>query len=395
MRPEAAAWERAAEVREAAEGWRRAGAIDGPTHEAIGNAYPDPCVTPSAVWRILTAVIVTAVALCALGAVWIATGQPGEAGLSVLLVVFAGASLVVTERLEASPRLARRGAAGATSFWGSVFFLAGLALFLHEQLRIRSDPAFDVVLLASVLVWGAGCWRWGHPLFAGLSAASLFFLLGRFPLGRVLWIVVGAALVGLAAPRIDDASWAPSHRRAAMVLVVTGVAAVYGAVNVYSLDVRWLEELRRFGSWRPVPPRGLFVVAAVATALLPLGILAWAVRSRRTFLLDTGIVLLALSLVTLRHYVHVAPLWVVLTVSGTALIALALVAERALRRSPGGERAGFTADALFSDERRQQLLQIVPVAAAFTPAASPAAVDKPGFAGQGGTFGGGGASEKL
>ena len=80
MRPEAAAWERAAEVREAAEGWLRAGAIDRPTHEAIRNAYPDPCVTPSAVWRILTAVMVTAVLLCALGAVWIAT-QPGAAGL--------------------------------------------------------------------------------------------------------------------------------------------------------------------------------------------------------------------------------------------------------------------------------------------------------------------------
>jgi hypothetical protein len=350
-------------------------------------------VTPSAVWRILTAVMVTAVALCALGAVWIAP-HPGAAGLAVLLVVFAGASLVVTERLEASPRLARRGAAGATSFWGSVFFLAGLALFLHEHLRIRSDPAFDAVLLVSVLVWGAGCWRWGHPLFAGLSAASLFFLLGRWPFGRVLWVLAGATLAGLAARRLDDASWAPSHRRAAMVLVVMGVAAVYGAVNVYSLDVRWLEELRRLAPWRSGPPRGLFIVAAVATAVVPLGVLAWAWRSRRTFLLDTGIVLVALSLVTLRHYVHVAPLWVVLTVSGAALVALALAVERALRRSPGGERAGFTADALFSDEQRQQLLQTVPVAAAFTPAAPPVAVDKPGFAGQGGTFGGG-ASEKF
>jgi hypothetical protein len=394
MRPDAVVWERAAEVREAADGWLRGGAIDRLTHEAIRNAYPDPCVTPSAVWRILTAVMVTAVLLCALGAVWIAT-QPGAAGSSVLLVVLAGASLVATERLEASPRLARRGAAGATSFWGSVFLLAGLAVFLNEHLRMRSDPAFDAVLLASVLVWGAGCWRWGHPLFAGVSAVSLFYLLGRLPLGRLLWVLAGAALAGLAAPRIDDASWAPSHRRAAMVLVVIGVAAVYGAVNVYSLDVRFLEELRRFGAWRSAAPRGLFVVAAVATAVLPLGILAWAWRSRRTLLLDAGIVLVALCLVTLRHYVHVAPLWVVLIVSGAALVALALGVERAFRRSPGGERAGFTADALFSDERRQQLLQTVPVVAGFTPAAPAAAVDEPGFAGQGGTFGGGGASEKF
>src|SRR6185369_12444700 len=232
MRLDSVAWERAAEVREAAEGWLRAGTIDRSTHAAVLNAYPDPCVTPSAVWRILTAVMVTAVMLCTLGAVWIAA-QPGEAGLSLLRFVFAAMSLVATERLEASPRLARRGAAGATAFWACVFLLAALGLFLHEGLGIRAERALDVVLLASALVWAAGCWRWGNPLFAGLSAVSLFVLLGRLPLGRVLWVVAGSALAGLAARRSDDAAWAPSHRRAAMILLVAGVMAVYVAVNVY------------------------------------------------------------------------------------------------------------------------------------------------------------------
>ena len=59
MRPDSVAWERAAEVREAAQGWRRVGAIDAPTEQAIREAYPDPCITPSAVWRVLTAGMVT------------------------------------------------------------------------------------------------------------------------------------------------------------------------------------------------------------------------------------------------------------------------------------------------------------------------------------------------
>jgi hypothetical protein len=119
MRPQAVAWERAAEVREAARGWLRVGAIDRATHEAIRTAYPDPCVTPAAVWRILTAVMVTAVVWCTLGAVLVAT-RPAAAGLALLLFVFAAALVVATERLAASPRLARRGAAGATSFWAVV-----------------------------------------------------------------------------------------------------------------------------------------------------------------------------------------------------------------------------------------------------------------------------------
>jgi hypothetical protein len=75
------------------------------------------------------------------------------------------------------------------------------------------------------------------------------------------------------------------------------------------------------------------------------------------------------------------------------LVALALAAERKLRRAPGGELAGFTADPLFSDERRQDALQIVPIVAAFTAAPGQAAADK--GIGAGGRFGGGGADEKF
>jgi len=395
MRPDVVAWERAAEVREAAEGWRRAGAIDTSTYDAIVNAYPDPCVTPSAVWRVLTAVMVTAIVLCTLGALALAT-KPEATAFSLLLLALGAAALIVTERLEASPRWARRGAAGATAFWGGVFVLGGLALFLSEDRRIPWERTLQIVLFASALIWAASCWRWGSPVFAGLSAVSLFLVLGRLPFGRVLWVLIGASLVGLVARLPDKPGGAPSHRCSAMVLLVAGVAAVYGSLNVYSLDAYLLERFQKYTPSHPVLPSWRFVLGAIATAALPPLILLWAWTSRRVVLLDTSVVLLALSLVTLRHYVHLAPLWVVLTASGALLIVLALAVERALRHSPGGERSGFTADALFSDERRQRIFQTVPVVAAFTPAAAPAAAtEEKGFAGRGGTFGGGGASDRF
>ena len=104
--------------------------------------------------------------------------------------------------------------------------------------------------------------------------------------------------------------------------------------------------------------------------------------------------LLALSVLTLRHYVQVAPLWVVLTLSGALLVILALAVERALRRARAGELAGYTAEPLFSDERRQQALQVLPVVATFAPEARAPGPD-PGFAGEGGRFGGGGGQEKF
>ena len=389
MRLTSAAWERAAEVREAAQGWLRVGAIDEPTGHAIREAFPDPCVTPSAVWRVLTACVVAAVILCAFWAfsIWFRLG--GEIGGQVFLFLFAGASLASADLLEASPRFARRGAAGVASFLGVGFLLAGFGLFPLMTMMMR----FDAILIASVLAWAAGCWRWGSPLFAALSALSLFLFLGRLSYGRVLWVLVGAALAGVAARRLDEDSWAPSHRRAAAVLVVAGIVAAYAAVNVYSFEVGLLEYLG-IGARRIVPSRGLVVLSAFATAVVPPVVVVWGARSRRTFLLDTGIVLLALSLVTLRHYVHIAPLWAMLILSGATLVILALTVERALRRAPAGDIGGFTADPLFSDERKLHALQVVPVVATFTAAPGAAAQEKD-FAGGGGKFGGGGAGEKF
>ncbi len=162
---------------------------------------------------------------------------------------------------------------------------------------------------------------------------------------------------------------------------------------MYSFEEHLLEGLGRFGAPQVALSPTLAVLSAIATAVMPLAVFAWGARSRRTFILDTGIVLLALSLVTLRHYVHFAPLWVILTLSGAALVVLALALERALRCAPGGEIAGFTADPLFADERRAQALQLVPVVATFT--AAPAAAEDKGFAAGGGKFGGGGASVKF
>jgi len=248
-----------------------------------------------------------------------------------------------TEVLEALPQCARRGAAGATSLLGVVFLLVGFSLFLLETLNMRFDDAIDTALLASVLAWAVSAWRWGSPPYAAAAAISLFLFLGRLPHGRVLWALVGVALAGLAARRLDEASWAPSHRRGAAILVVAGILAAYAAVNVYSFDEHLLEDLGRFGAARVAPSPSLIVATALATAVVPLLVLMWGVRSRRTFVLDTGVVLLALSLVTLRHYVHLAPLWVILALSGAALVVLALAVERALRRAPGGEIAGVTA----------------------------------------------------
>ena len=110
-----------------------------------------------------------------------------------------------------------------------------------------------------------------------------------------------------------------------------------------------------------------------ATAVLPLVLIVAGVGMRRRALLAFGVLTLVASLVTVRFYVHVAPLWVVLLLGGIAAAGLALLLERWLRQGAERQRGGFTGDPLFDDERRLRAVEIAVAAAQ----AGPAAGDRP------------------
>ena len=388
MKREWIAAERVEEVRAAAEGWKRAGAVDSGTFGEISRRYPEPRPLPAPLWRLLTAFFVTAGLLLLTGALFIAF-RP-EIGTTPLLLLFLSAMCVVAAEVqERSPALALRGGAGAASFWGIVFLLVGVFLFLEETLKVREESGGTILVLASFAFWALAAWRWGSPGYAAFAGISLFILLARAPSGRLLWITSGVALTLVFERVLDRPSWSPSHGRCAAVLVVVGLLGVYAAVNLYSLDHRLVESLRGTGLDLPGPRFQERIWAIVGTAVLPVAVLWWGARSRRTFVLDAGIVIAALSLITLRHYVHIAATWLVLSLAGTALVLLALALNRWLSKGPEKERDGFTAEPLFADEARLRALELAPVVAAHAPGPRPPV--EPGYQGGGGSFGGGGA----
>jgi len=388
LKKEWVAAERVEEVRAAAVGWKRAGAVDAGTFEEVLRRFPEPRVLPAAIFRVLVGGFVSLAILLLLGAFAFAGGRSAGAFVG-LLVVFGVGCVAAAEFQEQAPTLALRGGAGATAFWGIVFLLGGLGVFLGETLHVHEPDGPNILLLASLVLWSLAAWRWGSPAWALLAAVSLFLLLGRAPAGRLLWIVCGVALTFIFERVLDRPSWAPSHRRGAAVLVVAGLLGVYGAVNLYTLDHRFVEFVRETALDFPGAPFRERIWSILGTAILPVAVLWWGIRSRRTFVLDTGLVLCAVSLVTLRHYVHLASLWVVLAAAGGALFLLALALNRWLARAPSRERRGFTAEPLFADEARLRALELVPVVAAHAPDARPPA--EPGFESGGGGFGGGGA----
>jgi MFS family permease len=379
-----AAWARAerdGEVRQAARSWHEANVIDEGTLSATEALYPAAWPNPTVLWSVLLFFFVTVFVAALLFSVGIAHQVEATAFLLAVGLAFAA------DRLRPSASTVKTAAGGAAAFWSVVCLLIGTALAIDQ-----GERTFTVMLLVGAAAWAVGAWRWGYPAFALLAAVFFFLLLARSPSGRALWLVLGAALAAACAPLLDRPALAPSHRRGAAAVLLVSLAAVYGAANLYALDQRIVESMSATGWSTPhSPAAAVRVLAAIATAVFPVFVLVWAIRARRTLLLDAGIVSAALSLATLRFYVHIAPLWAILSAAGCGLVLLALGAHRWLGRSASRERGGFTAEPLFEDKERQQTLGALG-ALSLSPQARSVSPEPGRFTGGGGSFGGGGTS---
>ena len=380
--------ERDNEVRQAARAWRKAGVIDDPGLARAEELFPAPWPNPTAVWGVLAFVFVSFAAVALFAAIALASHWHSIAAVAFLL---AAALAVMADRFRPSASGPASASAGAAAFWSVTCLMIGTA----DAAGWRGHSV-TLVLILGAAAWAAAAWRWGYPVFAVFAAASLFFVLARFDQGRALWLILGTVLAAACVPLLDRRSVAPSHRRAIAGVLAVCLVAVYVAVNPYSVDRDIVESIASSHSPSSVAGARAGASPALAVTVLPLFLLAWGIRSRRALVLDLGIVFAALSLATLRYYIHIAPLWAVLAVAGGALIGLALSLNGWLDRAPGRKRRGFTADPLFEDEEKSQALGVAAAALTLTP--GPRSEPQPeagAFRGGGGASGGGGSSGKF
>ena len=378
--------ERAAEVREAARGWKKAGAIDEATLAAIEAEFPVPHVELAKAWKVLIFVLVSVATL------GVHVGVFGSDSRSGSYFFLAAALAGVTEVLRGS-RLAGSGSDAATSFWAVAYLTIGFGMFIEAG---KSPGALTATIAITGLAWAVACWRWGFALYGAFSAMAGFLFLARFPFRRLAWVVVGAALCGICLWLTGRPLLTSPRRRAIAAVFIVSALALYAAINLYSLDRRIVEILGEAERWqshiaRSVPSDAR-IASAVATAIVPIGFIAWGIRARRRLVVDAGAILAALSVLTVEYYVRFGS--VEITVFGLALIGLALWLNRRLRQAPGGEIRGFTASPLLSADSGT-LSPAGALAAAAAVPVSPHPSDAADFSAGGGKYGGGGARGKF
>jgi hypothetical protein len=383
-------------VRGAAGDWQRAGVIDGATRLAIEATVPDDRGRVGPVFRVLL-FIFTVIAVNA-----------GFGFLSLFFTmkdsgVFAGFALVTGVILALATdfqivhlRRSEGGTEAATSLLAIAYLMGAAAWWVFETMKLDFRDGLPALCLAGAVLAAIAAWRWGYPLYAGAAAAAVLIALARWPFGRLLWIALPLAAAPLllrlgASPRLP-----PSHRSSWTLVLGVALAGLYVAVHLGSWEAQLVEEIGRDGV---PPPRSdvLWWLSVAATALVPVILLALGIRGRRYVLLILGAGTAVASLVTLRWYVPLAPLWVVVTVSGALLVGLVLGLRRWLDAGPNQERGGFTAEPLFQDLARQRALEMGAAVLAFSPEARSVheGHEEPKFEGGGGQFGGGGSNAEF
>jgi MFS family permease len=390
LRAEVALADRRYEVREAARGWHRAAAIDEETRNKIDAAYPDDRNRLGPVFRVLVFGFSLVVLQSAMGIVALVFAAAGESAAAAVFLLFGFGLAALTEVQLGSLKRRQGGTEAATAFLAVVLIIGTTLWLIHSAARPGDRVILDTALILSALVLAAAAWRWGYSIFAVASSICVFVLLARSPFGRLTWMVLPLVLAPSLLRAADSARLAPPHRRSCEAIALVSLVCLYLAVHLGSWDLGVVETLNGFFGRIERPPSPMRAFCAVATALVPLLTVAWGIAARRRSLLGLGFVGILASLVTLRVYVHVAPLWVALIAGGGVAIGLAALVRRYLDSGPEHERHGFTAEAVFTDPEGRSALEVAASVATFTPAARP--TPPPGFEGGGGRSGGGGAS---
>jgi uncharacterized membrane protein YgcG len=387
--PDLARAERAQAVRAAARSWQRAGAVDETVVAAVDARCPDDRVRVGPVFRALLFLFT----LIAVGGFYgfvslFANFHDGD-GWAALAVLGGLAMVVATEVQIGTLRRRQGGTEAATSFLAIDSLLGAAAWWLFAPSFFDEWTTMALICLTAAGLLAAAAWRWGYPLYAGVATAALLAALTPLPGARLLWIVLPLAAAPVLLRFSRSPRLPPSHRASLTAVAFVALAGLYAAVHLGSWDAQLIEVPA--GRSSVADSDLLWWCSVAATALVPAVLLAVGLRRRRYPLLLLATVTAAISLVTLRYYVHLAPLWVILVASGATLAAAVLALRKYLDSGADGERHGFTTSPLFADLARQRVLEAGVAVLAFSPEAR-TLPEAPKYEGGGGEFGGGGAS---
>jgi len=398
VRAELVAADARRELVRAARAWHGAGAIDAAERAAIEAHAADDRRGARGGFRALffALTLVVGVASWAFLATLLGLWRSGvHVAAAALLGALAVAAAFGAERALGAWRLRGHGVEEGL-VWLVLLFQAG-ALWLSLD-ALDSPGRVEVAVLGAdfALAGLVAAWRWGTPGTGALGAFGLFSLLGRSPWPRASWIAA-AIVVAIVCRRLAASERTPvAHRRRADEGFVVAIGALYVAVHVAAPIGGFFHEMAgRPSGWSGTLGGGATVAAWLAMTALPLALLVVGIRGRNRLELALGALLALATGASAIDALDLGPPWALLLAAGALLGGLALGLRSAFAARPQREIGGFTDDALYDATGRRSWLELVAALEAFAPAPRTIEPAERGFRGEGGEFGGGGASDRF
>jgi hypothetical protein len=387
VRTAQAAAQRQRQVRRAARSWHRAGWIDAETLARIERRHADDRRRQSPALRTLLGLF---------GAFALASGFVLLRLLTGIETLSAGSffleaivCVALAEWQFGRLRIDGFGTETAAALFGYGSFVVASGSLLFDN----GFERFGWLASAASLAGFAGAWRWGSVTLASAGAIAAFAALARLPGGRLFWIV-SALLVLAAGWRVRrDPRPAPAHRLGAGFVFCVAAAAMLVAVHPWTNDA--VVERVLFGhanSTRFVLPSS---AAWAATLLLAATLCTLGIRRRDRLALVAGLAATSVFVVTAAIELRPRPLWLFLTIAGGLLVAATIAIGRWIDRGSRRERGGWTTDLLAEAGATAPIETIAALATASMASSSISSTpgeENPPVRGDGGEFGGGGAS---
>ncbi|UYZ59698.1 hypothetical protein [Hymenobacter latericus] len=315
-----------------------------------------------------------------------------EGVLLVDCLLLGAGTVVALDAFIRSSRLYHSGTDNALLYFALGAFLTALGLFYDHILGL---PIFDDALIGRGVFWLllvpvvalllAAVVRYADALVAAVCYLAILLLVAtftlQFALGKVLLPFVLMLVSGAAYGALQQLKRRPDYLYYRTCIRLTSALAL---VTAY-LGGNYLVVREANAALNDLPTSvqiGFAPLFYVFTAAIPVAYVVRGLQRHNRLLLHVGLLAVAFSLYTVRHYRSVLPPEAALTLGGAVLVLLSAVALRYLRQPKHGLTA---APVQAADPLNLEALVTVQLN-------KPAVPAEPAFAFGGGQAGGGGAT---
>lgn len=363
------------------------GNIAGEEYKAIEEKYPAGFYTPNIFVRVGLFILTCIIVLFADGLLSLMAASniitTGGWFIFLGLLSYGGLELMISQNHHC-----RSGVDDALLYASASLFATGIAIFLYQNgnaMHYRALSAAAFILTAFLTV------RFSDMLMAAACCLSLlamiFFGWIKLPAGLstapFIMMLASGAIYWTAKKYGGDALLINYHNCLAVIQVVS-LAVLYAAGNYYVVQTLSGEMMGQTG------PVKFGVIFWIWTIALPFIYILSGIKQKDAILLRTGLLLIAISVLTFRNYYHILPADVMLTLAGALVLTIVYAISKYLKTP----RHGFTnAEPDEINPMDSLKIESLIVAETFSHTGTAPVNDNSKFGG--GDFGGGGSSSDF